>query len=197
VANKLGRTPKQCQERYANYLNPSLIKTPLTMDEMDKIRKMYHDGSRLSTISRSLNRSLNCVKNFAYREKLCRGSEVKDFYIRHSNVKRKIEVDEFSTEKIVNLNGRLVMVKYYYKGVCQEDALPDVANSVKTQNNSTLDDSVSCKEGLERDFNSENAVTNEPKKEKLEYFGEYPQYDHSGECTGCVICDLFPELDSL
>lgn len=64
------KNPKQCRERWINYINPSLEKAPLTNSEIDKLFILYHkygsSWTKMSSIFK--NRSENILKNTFYRE---------------------------------------------------------------------------------------------------------------------------------
>jgi hypothetical protein len=59
-----GRTAKQCRERWANYLDPSLLKTPFTQTEDEILLALQKEhGNKWSLISRQLpGRTENAVK---------------------------------------------------------------------------------------------------------------------------------------
>lgn len=62
------RTGKQIRERYHNYLNPEIKRTPITPEDELLIFTEYHkQGSKWATIAKMLNgKSENCVKNHFY-----------------------------------------------------------------------------------------------------------------------------------
>jgi hypothetical protein len=59
-----GRTAKQCRERWANYLDPTLLKTPFTQAEDEILLALQKEhGNKWSLISRQLpGRTENAVK---------------------------------------------------------------------------------------------------------------------------------------
>lgn len=59
------RTPRQCRERYANYLRPNLINGPWTQEENDLLNDLYEKyGPKWSLISQSFkSRSSVNIKN--------------------------------------------------------------------------------------------------------------------------------------
>lgn len=59
------RTPRQCRERYANYLRPNLINGPWTQEENDLLKDLYDKyGPKWSLISQSFkSRSSVNIKN--------------------------------------------------------------------------------------------------------------------------------------
>jgi hypothetical protein len=65
IAAKLpGRTSKQCRERWSNYLDPALSKTPFTSAEDEQLCNLQRQmGNRWSTIARQMpGRTENTVK---------------------------------------------------------------------------------------------------------------------------------------
>lgn len=65
VAEKMpGRTAKQCRERWTNYLDPTLLKTPFTPPEDDLLVRLQAEmGNKWAAISRQLpGRTENSVK---------------------------------------------------------------------------------------------------------------------------------------
>lgn len=60
-----GRTPRQCRERYTNYLDPRLVKTQWTQQEDDLIMKIYSlQGNKWQYITQFLDgRSASSVRN--------------------------------------------------------------------------------------------------------------------------------------
>lgn len=73
VAERMpGRTAKQCRERWTNYLDPTLLKTPFTGAEDEKILLLQRlNGNKWALISRELpGRTENGVKlRFNYLKK--------------------------------------------------------------------------------------------------------------------------------
>lgn len=66
IASKVpGRNPRQCRERWNNYVNPSLISTPWTAEEDYLLMKKYQElGSHWCAIASYFSsRSTNSVKN--------------------------------------------------------------------------------------------------------------------------------------
>jgi hypothetical protein len=61
------RSPRQCRERWLNYLNPELSQSPWTPAEDDTLRAKYAElGPKWVKISKCLsNRSVNNIKNRA------------------------------------------------------------------------------------------------------------------------------------
>lgn len=70
------RSPKQCRDRYVNYLVPGVFQGEWTKDEDEILLKLYNEiGPKWSTIKSHLpNRSTNAIKNrwnyYLYRNKL-------------------------------------------------------------------------------------------------------------------------------
>jgi len=65
VAEKMpGRTAKQCRERWSNYLDPGLLKTPFTQAEDEKLMLLQRmNGNKWALISREMpGRTENSVK---------------------------------------------------------------------------------------------------------------------------------------
>ena len=65
VAEKMpGRTAKQCRERWSNYLDPALLKTPFTQEEDEKLIVLQRvNGNKWALISREMpGRTENSVK---------------------------------------------------------------------------------------------------------------------------------------
>lgn len=66
VADKMpGRNPRQCRERWTNYVNPELKKDPWTTEEEELLLRKYNElGPRWHTIASFLgSRSTNQIKN--------------------------------------------------------------------------------------------------------------------------------------
>eukprot|EP00605_Chrysophyceae_sp_TOSAG23-4_P000048 GSChrysophyteH1.ASY1.ANO1.50.1 assembled CDS len=61
----MGRTGKQCRERWHNQLDPSIIKTPWTQEEEDKLVELHDKyGNKWAEISKNLpGRTDNTIKN--------------------------------------------------------------------------------------------------------------------------------------
>lgn len=59
-----GRTSKQCRERWANYLDPSLIKTPFSPTEDETVLRLQSEfGNKWAYIARLMpGRTENSVK---------------------------------------------------------------------------------------------------------------------------------------
>ena len=65
VADQMpGRTSKQCRERWANYLDPSLLKTAFTQAEDDAVMRLQSEfGNKWAYIARLIpGRTENSVK---------------------------------------------------------------------------------------------------------------------------------------
>jgi len=65
VADQMpGRTSKQCRERWANYLDPSLLKTPFTQAEDEAVLRLQSEfGNKWAYIARLIpGRTENSVK---------------------------------------------------------------------------------------------------------------------------------------
>ena len=60
-----GRNPRQCRERWNNYVNPRIISSPWTSEEDEKLLKKYEEfGSKWHTIASFFpTRSTNNIKN--------------------------------------------------------------------------------------------------------------------------------------
>lgn len=66
IAKLMGnRNPRQCRERWRNYMNPELCKEGWTPIEDQKLLEKYHEiGPHWNVISRHFpQRSINCVRN--------------------------------------------------------------------------------------------------------------------------------------
>jgi hypothetical protein len=61
-----GRNPRQCRERWMNYINPQLSHTPLTAEEDLLLEKKYNEiGSHWKLIASFFpGRSRNFIKNY-------------------------------------------------------------------------------------------------------------------------------------
>lgn len=65
----LEKTGKQCRERWINYVNPDIIKSPLDEKEKRMLFQLYHEiGPLWSKMSKKFkNRSENILKNTFYQ----------------------------------------------------------------------------------------------------------------------------------
>jgi len=88
--------PKQCRERYHNYLQNGIIKDPLTPEEIETIKRLQKElGNKWADIAKQLpNRSANQIKNYWH-------TNVKKTYKRDKGSnKRKREDDDSENESM-------------------------------------------------------------------------------------------------
>ncbi|TIA28141.1 hypothetical protein D6C78_10879 [Aureobasidium pullulans] len=65
------RTPRQCRERYCNFLRPCLDSRPLTGEERILVTRLVNElGTKWATIARYMpSRSESLIKNWWYAQK--------------------------------------------------------------------------------------------------------------------------------
>ncbi|EAX95132.1 Myb-like DNA-binding domain containing protein [Trichomonas vaginalis G3] len=91
--NMKNRTPRQCRERWINYIAPNLSNEPWTKEEDDLLDELYEEyGSRWHKIADIFpNRSGNCIRN--------------RFKLRQRRKEKKLKMDQKnnrSTNIVVN-----------------------------------------------------------------------------------------------
>jgi hypothetical protein len=94
VAKKLGqRSPRQCRDRWVNYLCPTNNFQPWTSEEDQiLIEKINEIGTRWTAISRLIpGRSDNCIKNRWYSSlrAMCSTDRRGKFYLKRENKRRQ------------------------------------------------------------------------------------------------------------
>lgn len=114
IANRIpGRNPRQCRERWNNYVNPSLITSPWTAKEDEFLLEKYQElGPHWHTIaSYFTSRSTNSIKNrfiiLQRRQKKKKNQKIKDrkstsrnVFYKPKNVNLGIDVEEISNSNI-------------------------------------------------------------------------------------------------
>lgn len=65
----VGRNPKECRERYHNFLHPRLKKGKLVESDFERIFELYCEGYRMIDISNATDISASVIKNFIHSAK--------------------------------------------------------------------------------------------------------------------------------
>lgn len=145
-----GKTPKQCRDRWANYLQPSLKFEPWSQEEDELLLSLVSkNGTRWSQLTSHFpNRSTNSVKNRWYwliknkgKDKLSKNTAKS----RLSNSKRSSKCDctdsleknnEIDFHKIIPNN---IQYNPFNYGICSPNFYYDITDNTSEKNNYSLE----------------------------------------------------------
>ena len=128
-----GKNSKQYREKWINYINPTLDKSPLSEDEVDELFKKYYDnGSSWASIAKIMKtRSENFLKNNFHkkvRKIINHLNKEIQLECRQKNCKPPKELNKNTLEKL-SLKMSLPMNKIRFSNI--EERIKEIKSLVK------------------------------------------------------------------
>ena len=153
-----GRTPKQCRDRYANYLIPGFSKSEWSKDEDQLLRKLYYEiGPKWSIIQKSFpERSPTSIKN-RWNYFLCR-QETTD--VNENNNNCNVSNHIFETDFVLDENDNKTEIEIFHL------LNADDVNSIELQNNENdnIPEINQSKMIQPAELNDQNSIDNQEKE---------------------------------